>query len=187
MEHLFPFFSALENTALCRLQKQPDINSTAAAVFPWQGNRDVPSTAFASSPLSSQTHVLDFLIFFFLRPTESIQRWVCNVISFRILLFMISRALAWKKKKNAFIALTAVKINQRKLMCILYPFLQVLPMSVLDVEVHLQHHAQDSCLRATASSGNGKPSGDVREVGNLPTLKCSGNPTRNGSQNDKPK
>lgn len=34
MEHLFPFFSVLENTALCRLQKQPDINSTAAAVFP---------------------------------------------------------------------------------------------------------------------------------------------------------
>lgn len=33
MEHLFPFFSALENTALCRLQKQPEINSTAA-VFP---------------------------------------------------------------------------------------------------------------------------------------------------------
>lgn len=34
MEHLFPFFSALENTALCGLQKQPEINSAAAAVFP---------------------------------------------------------------------------------------------------------------------------------------------------------
>lgn len=36
MEHLFPFFLALENTALCRLQKRPEINS-AATVFPWQG------------------------------------------------------------------------------------------------------------------------------------------------------
>lgn len=72
MEHLFPFFSALENTALCRLQKQPDINSTAAAVFPWQCNRDVPSTAFASSPLSAQTHVLEgFLNFFSPRLTET--------------------------------------------------------------------------------------------------------------------
>lgn len=33
MEHLFPFFPALENTALCKLQKQPEINSSAA-VFP---------------------------------------------------------------------------------------------------------------------------------------------------------
>lgn len=58
MEHLFPFFPALEDTALCRLQKQPEINSSAA-VFPWQGNREVLSMAFASTP-SAHTHVLDF-------------------------------------------------------------------------------------------------------------------------------
>lgn len=184
MEHLFPFFSVLENTALCRLQKQPDINSTAAAVFPWQGNRDVPSTAFASSPLSAQTHVLGFFFnFFFPWPTESIQRWVCNIISFQIFLFMFNRALAWKKV--SFYSPDSSKDKKRNVQFFIhfYRFYKC----VLDVEMHLQCRAQDSWLTTTASSGDGKPSADVKEGGNLPLLKCSSNPARNGPQNDNPK
>lgn len=90
------------------------------------------------------------------------------------------------KKKSVFIALMAVKINQKKLMCILHSILQVLQMSVLDVEMHLQCCAQDSWLTATASAGDRKPFANVKEVWNLLLLKCSSNPTRNGPWNNNP-
>lgn len=56
-------------------------------------------------------------------------------------------------------------------MCILYLFLQVLQMSLLDTEMQLQCRVQDSWLTATASAGNGKPSTAVKGVRILPVLK----------------
>lgn len=89
--------------------------------------------------------------------------------------------MPWHEERVSFYSPDGSKDKQKKkLMCILHPFLQVLQMSVLDVEIHLQCHAQDSWLTATASAGDGKPSASVKEAGNLPLLKCSSNPTRNG-------
>lgn len=89
------------------------------------------------------------------------------------------------KKKLVFIVLTTVKIKKRNVQFFIhfYRFYKC----VLDVEMHLQCRAQDSWLTTTASSGDGKPSADVKEGGNLPLLKCSSNPARNGPQNDNPK
>lgn len=94
--------------------------------------------------------------------------------------------MPWCEEKAGFYSPDSSKDKPKKLMCILYPFLQVLQMSGLDVEMHLQCCAQDSWLTATASAGDGK-SANVIEVGHLPLLKCSSNPTRNGAQNDNPK
>lgn len=64
-------------------------------------------------------------------------------------------------------------------MYILYLFLQVLQVSLLHAEMQLQCRVQNSCLTATASVGDGKPSTDLKAVVILCILKGGSNPTRN--------